>query len=319
MNASQPRLMQCFGLMLLLPMLVGAAGSQVSDVAPHGRAYFVDSVAGSDNNSGSNESSAWKTLAKVNATTFAPGDHILFKSGDVWTGQFWPKGSGNTEHPIIIDKYGGEARPIINAADEAEDAVLLKNQEYWEINNLEITNTGSGARSRRGVNLVAENSGDLHHLYIRNLDIHDVNGSDSDKVNGGILYHCIGDTKPSRFVDLRIENNHIHHVDRSGIFGWSTHWVRSKWYPSFFDHNLYFGTQRTPEDVHAVTKDPRFINAGGASVGRQTASAYALQPSSPAIGSGRPISEFGGRDFLGTPVPECAVDRGAIQSSKACK
>jgi Right handed beta helix region len=28
------------------------------------------------------------------------------------------------------------------------------------------------------------------------------------------------------------ENNRIYRVDRSGIFGWSTHWMRSKWYPS---------------------------------------------------------------------------------------
>jgi hypothetical protein len=59
-----------------------------------------------------------------------------------------------------------------------------------------------------------------------------VNGVDSDKVNGGIHYTCEGDNKPSRFIDLRIEDNHIYRVDRSGIFGWSSHWVRSKWYPS---------------------------------------------------------------------------------------
>jgi hypothetical protein len=52
------------------------------------------------------------------------------------------------------------------------------------------------------------------------------------KENGGITYYSAGNTKPSRFVDLRIEGNRIEHVDRSGIFGWSTHWVRSKWYPS---------------------------------------------------------------------------------------
>ena len=46
------------------------------------------------------------------------------------------------------------------------------------------------------------------------------------------LITCVGDSKPSRFVDLRIEENHIRHVDRSGIFGSSTHWMRSKWYPS---------------------------------------------------------------------------------------
>src|SRR5207302_9480276 len=95
-----------------------------------------------------------------------------------------------------------------------------------------ITSTGSTDGTRRGVNLVAENSGDLHHLYLPNLDIHDVNGTDTDKVNGGIHYHAIGDSKPSRIVDLRIEDNHISRVDRSGIFGWSTHWMRSKWYPS---------------------------------------------------------------------------------------
>ena len=79
---------------------------------------------------------------------------------------------------------------------------------------------------------VADNYGEMHHIYLRSLTIHDVNGIDSDKVNGGIHYNAIGDTRPSRFVDLRIEDNRIYHVDRSGLFGWSTHWVRSKWYPS---------------------------------------------------------------------------------------
>jgi hypothetical protein len=193
--------------------------------------YFVDSVSGADNNPGTSPRTAWKSLDKTNATTFHPGDRILLKSGSVWTGQLWPKGSGSADQPIIIDKYGGNAKPIINGAGE-EDAVLLKNQEYWEIRDLEITNTGATPGVRRGVNLVAENSGDLHHLYLENLTIHDVNGTDKEKVNGGINYHAIGDSRPSRFVDLRIEGNHIWHVDRSGIFGWSTHWLRSKWYPS---------------------------------------------------------------------------------------
>jgi hypothetical protein len=192
----------------------------------------VDSKSGNDGFNGASIATAWKTLTKVNATTFHPGDHILFHSGSVWSGQLWPKGSGTQQHPIVIDKYGGDVLPLINGAGLAEDAVLLKNQEYWEIRSLAITNTGSTPTARRGVNLVAENSGDLHHLYLEGLNIRDVNGSEKDKANGGISYHAIGDSKPSRFVDLRIENNHISHVDRSGIFGWSTHWTRSRWYPS---------------------------------------------------------------------------------------
>jgi hypothetical protein len=194
--------------------------------------YYVDNAAGDDHRSGTAPATAWKTLAKVSGTVFDPGDCILLKSGSSWTGELHPKGSGTEQHPIVIDKYGGEAKPVINGAGQFEDAVLLKNQEYWEINNLEITNKGTTLGPRRGVHLVAENFGEVHHIYLRGLIVHDVNGVDNDKVNGGINYSAIGGSKPSRFVDLRIEDNRIFHVDRSGIFGWSTHWVRSKWYPS---------------------------------------------------------------------------------------
>jgi hypothetical protein len=194
--------------------------------------YYVDSKSGNDTVDGATVATAWKSLDRVNSTLFHPGDHIFFKSGGAWTGQLWPKGSGTAEHPIVVDKYGGDALPVINGAGLNKDAVLLKNQEYWEIRNLEITNTGSGTGTRRGVHVVAENFGEMHHIYLQNLTIHDVNGTDEDKVNGGIHYSAIGDSKPSRFIDLRIEGNHISHVDRSGIFGWSTHWLRSKWYPS---------------------------------------------------------------------------------------
>jgi Right handed beta helix region len=197
-----------------------------------GSNHYVDFNSGHDTNSGTSPASPWKTLTKVNSTTFQPGDYILFKSGAVWSGQLSPKGSGTAEHPIVIDKYGGDALPMINGAGLAEDAVLLKNQEYWEIRNLEATNTGTTPALRRGVDVVAENIGDLHHIYLQNLRVHDVNGTNKEKVNGGIHYRSIGDVKPSRFIDLRIEGNRIWHVDRSGIFGWSTHWTRSKWYPS---------------------------------------------------------------------------------------
>jgi len=184
--------------------------------------YYFDSVSGDDGNRGATASTAWKTLGKLNATVFSPGDTILFKSGSVWIGQLGPRGSGAERHPIIIDKYGGDAKPVINGAGRSEDAVLLKNQEYWEISNLEITNTGETPGPRRGVHLVAENFGDVHHIYLHGLTIHDVNGVDDDKVNGGINYNSIGDSKPSRFIDLRMEDNRIFHVDRSRNF-WLVH------------------------------------------------------------------------------------------------
>lgn len=197
-----------------------------------GMAYYVDSRGGDDTNTGTSPATAWKTLEKVNATTFRPGDQILLRSSSVWRGQLSPKGSGVEGRPIRVGMYGGGVKPVINGDGQVEDAVLLKNQEYWEIENLEVTNTGAARAIRRGVHLALENFGEAHHIYIRSLTIHDVNGVDAPKANGGINYTSAWSTKPSRFVDLRIEDNEIYHVDRSGIFGWSDGWVRSKWYPS---------------------------------------------------------------------------------------
>ncbi|HMI50375.1 MAG TPA: right-handed parallel beta-helix repeat-containing protein [Candidatus Saccharimonadales bacterium] len=196
------------------------------------KTYFVDSRNGSDTNNGTSPASAWKSLAKVNARTFLPGDHIRLKSGSVWRGQLWPKGSGTEQRPITLGMYGGGVRPRIQGAGLAEDAMLLKNQEYWEISDLDITNWGAKAAVRRGVHVALENFGEAHHIYLRSLVVHDVNGSDEMKPNGGIHYTSSGERRPSRFIDLRIEDSEIYHVDRSGIFGWSDAYVRTKWYPS---------------------------------------------------------------------------------------
>jgi len=123
-------------------------------------------------------------------------------------------------------------KPVINGGGTVADTMFLKNQEYWEIENLEITNMGAQRAERRGVHVALEDYGEAHHIYIRSLTIHDVNGVDNVKPNGGINYTSVGNKKPSRFVDLHIENNEIYHVDRSGIFGWADSWVRSKWNPS---------------------------------------------------------------------------------------
>ncbi|MFE4570752.1 CBM96 family carbohydrate-binding protein [Paenibacillus chitinolyticus] len=220
------------------------------DVKParaSGTAYYVDSAAGNDANSGTSQAQAWKTLAKVNATTFQPGDQILFKSGGVWNGQLWPKGSGTDGSPIVIDKYGTGSKPVINGGGSNFNqtvynssktyntgTVFLRNQEYWEIKNLEVTNddnfsveNNDSAALRAGIFVVIDaNESDrvYNHIYIRNNDVHDVDGSNNagPKENGGIITVIQGTAATStrtyaRFNDVRIENNSIRKVDRVGI------------------------------------------------------------------------------------------------------
>ncbi len=194
--------------------------------------FYVDSRDGNDANAGTLPDKPWKSLEKLNNTTFQAGDTILLKAGSVWDAQLWPKGSGEEEKPIRIGKYGSGAKPVIQGKGLVEDALLLKNQEYWEIEDLEVTNSGTTKAIRRGVHLALENFGEAHHLVVRRMTIHDVSGNNDAKNNGGITYTADGEQKPSRFVDLRIEDNEIYHSDRNGISGWSDRWERSKWYPS---------------------------------------------------------------------------------------
>ena len=44
-----------------------------------GTTYYVDSENGNDINDGTSEETAWKSLEKVNETTFKPGDKLRFK------------------------------------------------------------------------------------------------------------------------------------------------------------------------------------------------------------------------------------------------
>lgn len=197
--------------------------------------YYINSESGNDSNSGKSPDKAWSSLQKVNEAIFQPGDKILFKSGTVYYGQLEPKGSGVKEKPILIDCYGIGKKPAIHGEGKKSHTLLFNNIEYWEIRNLEITNTGNiRAANRRGVIIRAENFGDCHHIILDSLEIHHVNGSLIKKDGGGsgaILWQSLGKDTPTRFVDLIIQNCYLHHCERNGINS-KGNTNRDKWFPS---------------------------------------------------------------------------------------
>lgn len=123
--------------------------------------YYIDSVNGNDSSSGNSENSPWKTLTKVNSITYQPGDKILFKANGTWNGQLYPKGSGSSGSPIIIDMYGSGNRPLIAANGTKHNTLYFRNQEYWEINNLEITNTANDIGDYRGITIEGRDYGKI--------------------------------------------------------------------------------------------------------------------------------------------------------------
>jgi len=74
--------------------------------------YYVDD-AGDDRQPGTSPGTAWKTLTRLNAVKFDPGDRIFLKAGCHFKGPLQLRGSGAKGKPIVIDRYGRGADPVI--------------------------------------------------------------------------------------------------------------------------------------------------------------------------------------------------------------
>jgi len=199
----------CFGFYLNTPKEASAAGT----------VYYVDSVSGNDNNNGTSTASAWKTLSKVNNTTFSPGDQILLKRGTTFSGMVWPKGSGQNGAPITLGAYGTGNRPIISGgANEA--AVKLYNQQYWVIQDIETT-----GGNPRGISVQNDSGTMLNYFRVLNCVVHDVGGTDTTrpandlgKKQGLIIFWAPNGSNGSHFNDVLIDGCTAYTTQRwSGI------------------------------------------------------------------------------------------------------
>lgn len=107
--------------------------------------YYFSSSAGDDGNIG-NETSPFQTISKLNSLSLSPGDKILFKKGDVFTGQIVVSYSGSIGSPIIYDSYGTGDLPILKASNGANgvadprSTIRIIGKEYLEFHNLQIEN-----------------------------------------------------------------------------------------------------------------------------------------------------------------------------------
>lgn len=238
------------GLCLSAVLMIGCVpvwGTE-AEAKGSGTTYYVDSDGGNDSNPGTSPEKAWSSLEKINATTFQPGDRILFQKGDVWNGQLSPKGSGTKEAPIVIGDYGNaEARPLIQGnnwcgedGDDLENkifnaAVFFYNQQYWEITSLEVTNRIPGENpddhiKKYGVLIMGKDAGTLEHMYCRNLYVHDVVshpvGQQAGIGRGGIIYIIRGNETPTNWNDIVVEDNivgpNINHYGINFLSTWGS-------------------------------------------------------------------------------------------------
>lgn len=209
-------------------VIYGDAFSIVEVTPVQSHAYYIDNMGGNDANNGLSPATAWKTITKVSATTFYPGDSVLFKSDGQWSGTLRPQGEGAPGRPILVSSYGSTAtKPIFNG-NGALRTIYLSNQQYFDITNLEITNSASPGSKKRGIEVENVDRGKLTHIRIYQNNVHDVLGDNVKGQDGSMGIMAVvrkGNSAnvPSWFDSLVIENNIVKKVNRSGI-GTSSDW-----------------------------------------------------------------------------------------------
>ncbi|GGS82997.1 discoidin domain-containing protein [Nonomuraea spiralis] len=206
----------------LLAGLLAAPSAQ----AATGTTYYVDATAGNDAADGSSPATAWRSLDKAGDLALGPGDRLLFKAGQRWSGRLTLKGAGTPGNPATVGSYGQGAKPLIEGGGLTGAAVTISDVHDFVVDGLQVTNTDGQAVYRTGVNLSAKDSGRLANVTLRNLSIHDVDGAGGHSVaTAGLLVSIRGNRTPTFFDRLVIENNEISEIGSYGIIMWST-WSR---------------------------------------------------------------------------------------------
>lgn len=182
----------------------GFAQTPVSRSQQEGRSFYLD-CGSTSKGSGAATQSPWNRIEQLNAIEFAPGDTIFLKRGTVCHGTLQPQGSGTAEHPIRLAAYGEGPRPRVIAAASSEEALRLSDQQYWDIDSLDL----SGGTTY-GV-FVSGTKGILHHIHLSNLAVHDVVGGTMKTKDNGLIVFASGSVD-QHFDDVLVD----------GVTAWNT-------------------------------------------------------------------------------------------------
>jgi hypothetical protein len=160
--------------------------------------YFVNSAIGNDSNDGKSRLTPWKTIAKVNASTFVPGDVIGFCGGQNFTDALVVPSSGSTVVRIVFTSYGlGNATITPSAANTP--GITCLNHQYITVRDLVIVGQSATTDLADGVHFENSQAGNtkLQNISLINLTVSQFN-------QNGIM--VLGSNGTSGFNNVVIAN-----------------------------------------------------------------------------------------------------------------
>jgi len=175
--------------LFFLPLSTPALAQSGVSTASH--AFYIDcsSPAAGDGS----RVHPWNSITAAQAHPFTAGDRIALARGAVCQGSFSPQGSGKKGNSIRLTAYGRGPRPRIVASSQDRQALLLFNQEHWQIDSLDVSGS-----NKYGI-FVSGDHGTLHNIALKNLYVHDVRGGELKNKDNGLI--VIGPSGPNTFFN----------------------------------------------------------------------------------------------------------------------
>ena len=99
--------------------------------------YYIDSINGNDENSGTSADEAVKTIAGLKNLEVGPGTHFYFRSGGEYECAVTLTCQGTKENPVVITSYGEGERPLLYTNANTE-VFRLFDCSYVTVSNLHI-------------------------------------------------------------------------------------------------------------------------------------------------------------------------------------
>jgi Right handed beta helix region len=135
--------------------------------------YFV-SPSGSDSlNDGRSQAAPWATIAKVNSSTYQPGDSILFQGGQTFTGglnltsSHWNRALAAT-NPVTIGSYG-TGRATISSGTAA--GFIATNLGGFHLRDLNFVGAGTTDVDGILVTNLENGTGKIQYVRLTNVNI----------------------------------------------------------------------------------------------------------------------------------------------------
>ena len=183
-----------------------------------GMTYYV-SNSGSDSNSGTSQSSPWKTIAKVQRFlgNLRPGDRVLFERGGIWYEQLNVDNvNGASGLPITFGNYGSGNLPVIDGGGTKSGNMVNGGRDwciggsgskmsYLTIDGFECRNTSAYGVAFVGV------SGGSAGIIVQNCYIHDTGNGDTGYHNQLMFAeYNYGHAYGTKFLNNKVGNCYGH-------------------------------------------------------------------------------------------------------------